>query len=360
MVLGWLPRGQTPKRPWDPALASIPSPDSTAWRLGPLSIRTYALCVLAGIAVALVVASRRYRRGGGRRGVMLDVAAWAVPFGLTGAVAHALLIATRHDFTHAHRLWHAVTVGVAAIGVPGAVALGAAGAWIARDRASLPLGPVAGAAAPAVMFGLAIGGLGNWWTQQFYGPPSSWWWAVQISPTHRVPGYENYGSFQPAFGYQSLWDAAVGLGVIWAASRFPLPKARWGTGPPPQAARPAGSSPPKQTLLPKARGGTGPPPQAARPAGSSPPKQTLSGERTFMLCAACYAVGSFWMEAVRIGPLPQVLGVRYGELGDVAVFLLAVAGLYLTRPRPIPPARTSAKPAAEALVDDSSGDVMSV
>ena len=244
MVLGWLPRGQTPKRPWDPALASIPSPDSTAWRLGPLSIRTYALCVLAGIAVALVVASRRYRRGGGRRGVMLDVAAWAVPFGLTGAVAHALLIATRHDFTHAHRLWHAVTTGVAAIGVPGAVALGAAGAWIACRRARVPLGPVAGAAAPAVMFGLAIGGLGNWWTQQFYGPPSSWWWAVQISPTHRVPGYENYGSFQPAFGYQSLWDAAVGLGVIWAASRFPLPKARWGKGPPPQAARPAGSSPP--------------------------------------------------------------------------------------------------------------------
>jgi len=307
MVLGWLPRGRTPKPPWDPALASIPSPDSTAWRLGPLSIRTYALCVLAGIAVALVVASRRYRRGGGRRGVMLDVAAWAVPFGLTGAVAHALLIATRHDFTHAHRLWHAVTVGVAAIGVPGAVALGAAGAWIACRRASLPLGPVAGAAAPAVMFGLAIGGLGNWWTQQFYGPPSAWWWAVQISPTHRVPGYENYGSFQPAFGYQSLWDVAVGLAVIWAARRF-----------------------------------------------------ALSGERTFMLCAACYAVGSFWVESVRIGPLPQVLDIRYGTLGDVTVFVLAVAGLYLTRPGRIPPARTYVKAGPNALVDDSSGDVMSM
>jgi prolipoprotein diacylglyceryltransferase len=304
MVLGWLPGGRPP---WNPPLASIPSPNSAAWRLGPLSVRAYALCVLAGIAVALVVASRRYRRSGGRRGVMLDVAAWAVPFGLTGAAAHALLIDTRHDFTHAYRLWHAVTVGVAVIGIPGAVALGAAGAWIACRRAGLPLGPVAGAAAPAVMFGLAIGGLGNWWTQQFYGPPSSWWWAVQISPTHRIPGYENYDSFQPAFGYQSLWDVAVGLGVIWAARRF-----------------------------------------------------VLSGERTFMLCAACYAVGGFWVESVRIGPLPQVLGVRYGELGDVAVFLLAVAGLYLTRPRRIPPARTPGKPAPKALAADSSGDVMSM
>jgi prolipoprotein diacylglyceryltransferase len=288
-------------------LASIPSPDSVAWRLGPLSIQAYALCVTAGIIVAIAVAGRRYRRGGGRPGVILDVAAWAVPFGLIGAAAHALLIATRHDFDHAYRLWHTVTVGIAAIGVPGAVALGAAGAWIACRRASLPLGPVAGAAAPAVLFGLAIGALGHWWTQQFYGPPSTWWWAVQISPTHRVPGYENYGTFQPAFAYQSLWDVAAGLAVIWAARRL-----------------------------------------------------ALSGERAFLLAAACYAVGSFWVESARIGPLPQVLGIRYGVLGDIVVFVVAVAGLYLTRPRGIPPARTSGKPALKSLVDDSPGDVMSM
>jgi prolipoprotein diacylglyceryltransferase len=287
-------------------LASIGSPNHAAWRLGPLPVRAYALCVTAGLVVALVVASRRYRRGGGQRGVILDVAAWAVPFGLIGAAANALLIATRHDFTHVYRLWHAVTTGVAAIGVPGAVALGAAGAWIACRRSGLRLGPVAGAAAPAVLFGLAIGGLGNWWAQQFYGPPSTWWWAVQISPTHRVPGYENYGTFQPAFLYQSLWDVAAGLGVIWAARRF-----------------------------------------------------AFSGERTFMLGAACYAVGSFWVESVRIGPLPQVLGMRYGALGDVTVFLMAVAGLYLTRPKPIPPARTPGKPTSKALAGDSPGDVMS-
>jgi prolipoprotein diacylglyceryltransferase len=285
-------------------LASIPSPARAAWRLGPLSIRAYALCVTLGIIVAVIVASRRYRRSGGRPAIMLDVAAWAVPFGLAGAAVHAVLIDTRHDFMrHAH-LWHALADGVAAIGVPGAVTLGAAGAWIACRRAHLPLGPVAGAAAPAVLFGLAIGELGNWWTQQFYGRPSTWWWAVQISPIHRVPGYENYSTFQPAFAYQSLWDVAVGFGVIWVARRL-----------------------------------------------------ALTGERTFMLCAAAYAVGGFWVEAVRIGPLPQVLGIRYGAAGDVVVFALAVVGLYLTRPRRTPPARTYPK---AALVDDSPGDVMSM
>jgi prolipoprotein diacylglyceryltransferase len=290
-------------------LASIPSPAHAAWHLGPLPVRAYALCVIAGIVVAIGVASRRYQRSGGQEkkagpGVILDVAAWAVPFGLAGALAHAILLDNRHVFGDEYRLWHAVTAGIAAIGVPGAVALGALGAWIACRRAGAALGPVAGAVAPALAFGLAVGGLGNWWTQQFYGPASTWWWAVRIAPTHRVPGYENYATFQPAFLYQSLWEVALGFAVIWAARRF-----------------------------------------------------ALSGERTFMLCAAGYAAGGIWVETLRVGPLPHVLGVRYGALGDIAVFVLAAAGMYLTRPGRRPPARAHAK---RAVVEDSSGDVMSV
>ena len=200
-------------------LASIPSPARASWRLGPLPIHAYALCVIAGIIVAIAVASRRYRKDG-RKGIILDVAAWAVPFGLASAVVHAVLLDGKHDFTAIGGLWHAATVGVALLGVPGAIALGAAGAWIACRRAGVQLGPVAGAAAPAAAFGLALASLGNWWAQQFYGQPSGWWWAVQISPTRRAPGYENYATFQPLFLYQALWDVAVGFGVIWAARRF--------------------------------------------------------------------------------------------------------------------------------------------
>jgi prolipoprotein diacylglyceryltransferase len=135
---------------------------------------------------------------------------------------------------------------------------------------------------------------------------------VQISPEHRVSGYENYATFQPAFAYQSLWDVAVGVGVMVAARRL-----------------------------------------------------ALSGGRTFMLFAAAYAVGGYWVESVRIGPLPHALGLRYGALGDIAVFVLAVASLYLTRPRPKsrsrrpPPPRPYPRPAQITLVDESPGDVMS-
>ena len=288
-------------------LASIPSPARASWRLGPLPIHAYALCVIAGIIVAIAVASRRYRsQPTDRKGLILDVAAWAVPFGLAGAVVHAVFVDGKHDFTAIAGLWHAATVGVALLGIPGAIALGAAGAWIACRRAGVRLGPVAGAAAPAVAFGLALASLGNWWAQQFYGQPSSWWWAVQISPTRRAPGYENYATFQPLFLYQALWDVAVGFGVIWAARRF-----------------------------------------------------TLSGERTFLLTAAAVAAGSFWAQVARIGPLTRLLGIRYGALEYAVVFVLAVAALYLTRPKPRPAPRLHPRSGPVSFVDDPPGDVMS-
>jgi hypothetical protein len=83
----------------------------------------------------------------------------------------------------------------------------------------------------------------------------------------------------------------------------------------------------------------------------------LGGERAFMLCAAGYAAGGFWLESLRIGPLPRALGMRYGALGDIIVFVLAMVGMYLTRHGGKPPARAHPK---RALVGDSSGDVMSV
>jgi prolipoprotein diacylglyceryltransferase len=276
--------------PWSPPRALVPSPAHAAWRLGPLPVRAFALCVIAGIGVAVLVTALRYRRAGGRPGVVLDVAAWAIPFGLIGALAHAVLIDTRH------------LAAVGAVGVPGAVALGTAGAWIACRRADVQFSAVAGAAAPAVAFGLAIGGLGNWWAQQFYGPPSTWLWAVQISPEHRVPGYEDYGAFQPVFAYQSLWNAALGFGLIWAARRF-----------------------------------------------------ALSGQRAFVLCAAGYAAGAFWADMLRIGPVPRVWGMRFGVGTDMVLFAAAVVVLYMTRSRP----RAYEKPGQVTLVDDSSGDVMS-
>ena len=65
--------------------AGIPSPSSAVWYLGPIPVRAYALCILAGVFVAVWWSDRRYRARGGRPDLVLDVAIVAVPAGIVGA-----------------------------------------------------------------------------------------------------------------------------------------------------------------------------------------------------------------------------------------------------------------------------------
>jgi phosphatidylglycerol---prolipoprotein diacylglyceryl transferase len=54
-------------------VAYLPSPPHGVWHLGPLPVRAYALCLVAGILVGVWAAGRRYRAavvaglGGGDR-----------------------------------------------------------------------------------------------------------------------------------------------------------------------------------------------------------------------------------------------------------------------------------------------------
>src|SRR6478672_9224108 len=65
-------------------LMSIPSPSEGVWHIGPVPIRAYALCIIAGIVSALILGDRRWVARGGEQGVIYDIALLAVPFGLVG------------------------------------------------------------------------------------------------------------------------------------------------------------------------------------------------------------------------------------------------------------------------------------
>jgi prolipoprotein diacylglyceryl transferase len=190
----------------------LPSPSRGDWHLGPIPVRAYALCIVLGVIVAVWVANRRYRGAGGRAGVIIDVATWAVPLGLIGARVYSVLIdyelyfGARRDWVNVFKVWDG------GLGIPGAIAFGLAGAWLGCRRARVPLAPVAGAAAAAIAIGQAIGRCGNWFNQELYGRPSGLPWAVQISPAHRLPGYESFATFQPAFSTRRS-------GICWSRAR---------------------------------------------------------------------------------------------------------------------------------------------
>ena len=260
--------------------AFIPSPSRGLWHIGPVPLRGYALCVLLGIAVCLWVTDRRYRGMGGRPGQVLDIATVAVPFGLVGARAYGVLTNYHLYFGH-HRDWvNVLRIWDGWFGMPGGVAAAALGAWIACRRQGVRLSPVAGAAAPGLAFAAAIASWGNWLSQQVYGRPATVPWALEIAPVHRVPGYENFATFQPVFLYASIWDVLTGVLVILLARRF-----------------------------------------------------RLTGDRTFACYAALQAAGSVSTGLLRIGYVDRLDGIAVNQILLTAVLAAAVGYLYLTRAR---------------------------
>ncbi|MFJ6292768.1 prolipoprotein diacylglyceryl transferase [Streptomyces griseoviridis] len=255
-------------------LAYIPSPSRGVLYLGPVPLRGYAFCIIIGVFVAVWLGNKRWVARGGRTGTVADIAVWAVPFGLVGGrlyhviTDYELYFSEGRDWVDAFKVWEG------GLGIWGAIALGAVGAWIGCRRRGIPLPAYADAIAPGIVLAQAIGRWGNWFNQELYGKESTLPWALHItsSADGRVPGY-----YQPTFLYESLWCVGVALLVIWADRRF-----RLGHG------------------------------------------------RAFALYVAAYCVGRFWIEYLRVDDAHHILGLRLNDWTALIVFLLAVAYIVIS------------------------------
>ncbi len=203
--------------------AFIPSPSQGVWNLGPLPLRAYALLIIAGIILAVWWGNRRYVARGGAPGTITDIAIWAVPFGIVGGRLYHVITDNQLYFgpggsgiAGALRIWDG------GLGIWGAVALGALGAWIGARRAGLLLPPIADAIAPGIAIAQALGRWGNWFNQELFGAPTDVPWALEISSAYRPAGYEAFATFHPTFLYESLWLVGVAVVVVWADRRFEL------------------------------------------------------------------------------------------------------------------------------------------
>jgi prolipoprotein diacylglyceryl transferase len=214
-------------------LATIPSPTHSVWHLGPLPIRAYALCIIVGILVAIWLTTRRWVERGGNPDHVWDVGAWAIVLGIIGGRLYHVLSDPELYFlgrpgtspVNALKIWDG------GLGIWGAIALGGVGAWIGCRRRRIRLAVFADAAVPGVIFAQAIGRWGNWFNNELYGGPTSLPWGLQIHDldngqaqacTFGKIGAQVCGVYQPTFLYESLWDIAIGVGLILIDRRLRL------------------------------------------------------------------------------------------------------------------------------------------
>ncbi len=205
-----------------PALTSIPSPGQGVWYLGSVPVRAYALCIIAGILVAVLLTDRRWQARGGSAGTVGDVAVWAVPFGIVGGRIYHVVTSPQPYFGEGGSPADALKIWNGGLGIWGAVLFGAIGAWIGCRRRGIPLPAFGDALAPGLALAQAIGRWGNWFNQELFGRPTDLPWGLEIDPVNRPDGYETATTFHPTFLYESLWLVIMAAVLIWADRRFQM------------------------------------------------------------------------------------------------------------------------------------------
>ncbi|GLE50982.1 prolipoprotein diacylglyceryl transferase [Mycobacterium montefiorense] len=267
----------------------FPSPPQGVWHLGPLPIRAYALFIITGIVVALMIGDRRWAARGGQRGVIYDIALWVVPFGLIGGRLYHLATDWRTYWGPGGAgLGAAVRIWDGGLGIWGAVALGLLGAWIGCRRRGIPLPAFVDALAPGIILAQAIGRLGNYFNQELYGRETTLPWGLEIFYRRDPSGYIDPHSLdgvstgqlavvvQPTFLYELIWNVLVFIALIYIDRRF-----------------------------------------------------TIGHGRLFASYVAFYCVGRFWVELMRDDTATHIAGIRINTFTSTFVFIGAVVYIVL-------------------------------
>ncbi|MFD0000008.1 prolipoprotein diacylglyceryl transferase [Nocardia sp. NPDC127526] len=262
-------------------LAYIPSPPRGVWDIGPFPLRAYAVCIILGIVFAIWLGEKRWKERGGQAGMVLDVAMFAVPFGLIGGRLYHVATDWDKYFGPGGNPGDWWKIWQGGLGIWGAVALGAVGAWIGCRIYKVPLPAFGDAIAPGILAAQAIGRLGNYFNQELYGRETTMPWGLEI--------YERFDGIkpdmmngvssgvvikvvQPTFLYEMIWNLLGVAALLYLDRKF-----RIGHG------------------------------------------------RLFALYVAIYCFGRFWVELLRDDEATHIAGIRINSFTSAIVFACAVA-----------------------------------
>jgi prolipoprotein diacylglyceryl transferase len=250
---------------------------------------------------------------------VLDIAIWAVPFGIVGARAYHLITDWDKYFAAGREPLEALRIWEGGLSIWGAIAGGALGGWIAARRRGIPFPALADALAPGIVLAQAIGRWGNYFNNELYGRPTDLPWGLEVHQMQNfravrdetgAPVLLEGGPFHPIFLYESLWAVGTALVLIWADRRF-----RMGHG------------------------------------------------RVFALYVALYTAGRTWIENLRIddggdvaGPAREFLGMRVNAWVSIALMVGAIAYIVISARRNPGRETVDLPPLEGAEVVPASGD----
>ncbi|MGC8838076.1 MAG: prolipoprotein diacylglyceryl transferase [Anaerolineae bacterium] len=259
--------------------------DPVIFRIGPLAVRWYGVLVVTGVLAAAWLSTVEARRRGEDPDHVWNALSLCLILGILGArLYHVFSSSSLTGIGWAYYREHPIDIiafwkgGFQGLGIFGAITGGIVALAIYSYWAKLRFVRWLDIAAPGVLLAQAIGRWGNFFNQELYGKPTDLPWAIYIDPAHRLPGYEQFERFHPTFLYESLWNLAMCLLLLWIARRY----AHW----------------------------------------------LLEGD-VFLLYVVFYCVGRTWVQTLRLDQWIVGQGIPLEQVLPAALALLAGAGILL-------------------------------
>jgi prolipoprotein diacylglyceryl transferase len=289
--------------------ASIPSPPISSFQLGPLTIHFYALCILVGIVIAVWLTQRRLGRRGAESGIVIDVALWAVPFGIVGGRFYHVVTHPNDYFFPGANLLKTLYVWEGGLAIFGAIIFGGIGAYIACRRRGLRFSAFADALVPGILFAQAFGRFGNYFNHELFGGPTTLPWGLQIEASNAAfpRGLPAGTLFHPLFLYEMIWNTIGAFLIIYLERKL-----------------------------------------------------RLHSGRTVALYFIWYGVGRAWFESLRLDPTEFVfLGLKANVIAALLLALLGVIALVVQARRHVPAPSSPYLPGREPVTNAASEPVSS-
>lgn len=239
-----------------------------------LSVNAYALFILTGIVLAVLIVNSTLTRRGAEPWIVIDIALWAVPLGILGGRLFHVVTHPADYFFPGADLLRIFYVWEGGLAIFGALLGGALGAYIGTRLAGIRFWSFADALAPGLLVAQGVGRLGNYFNQELFGAPTNLPWGLEIDPGNRaIPvGLPADTLFHPTFLYEMFWNLLGAMVLVALARRFSL---QWG--------------------------------------------------KVFALYLIWYGLGRFYLETLRLDVAEIVLGLRSNQWAAIAGILLGLA-----------------------------------